>query len=197
MPKRVDHEVRRREIIDSTWRIIADRGFHATTTRDISAEMGVALGAINHYFPTKDDLLLASYEHVFIRTSSRYAARVGERTGMDALRILAEEMMPIGSEQLLEARVVLPFWERCASSERFAAVNQAGLTASLELLGRHLDEAAAAGDLAPAVDRALFAEELLSTIAGMQALAVLLPERYSRERLLAMLDGALRSISRK
>lgn len=179
MPKLVDHEVRRREIIDSVWRLIARNGFEGTTMRDLAAEMGLAYGAVSHYFPSKNDVLIASYEHVFERTQDRFDRKVGSRTGIKALWLLASEMMPIGQEARLEARVLLPFWERCASSERFSAVNATGLAAVSDMFVRFLKEAAGAGDIPRGLDAESLAKTLLTLISGAQAMAVLMPAQYS------------------
>ena len=178
MPKLVDHALRRREIIEGVWRLIARNGFEGTTMRDLAAEMGLAYGAVNHYFPSKNDVLIASYEHVFKMTQDRFERKVGSRTGIQALWVLAKEMMPIGDEARLEARVLLPFWERCASSERFSAVNAAGLTAVNELFVRLLEDASDSGDLAQGADTISLAKMLLTLISGAQALAVLMPDQY-------------------
>ncbi|KQQ96331.1 hypothetical protein ASF72_19015 [Arthrobacter sp. Leaf141] len=178
MPKLVDHDLRRREIIESVWRLIARNGFDGTTMRDLAAEMGLAYGAVNYYFPSKNDVLIASYEHVFKMTQDRFERKVGSRTGVNALWVLASEMMPIGDEARLEARVLLPFWERCASSERFAAANAVGLTAINDLFVELLDDASDAGDIALGTDSVSLAKTLLTLISGAQALAVLMPDQY-------------------
>lgn len=189
MPKLVDHAERRQQIVDATWRIIAERGFAATTTRDISSELGMALGAIHHYFPTKDALLLASYEHVFVRTAARFEARVGDLRGVAALRIFVEEISPLGSEQLLEARVVLPFWERCATSPAFAEVNERGLAGLLETMATCMDEAVADGEISPEIERDTFIRGLFSFVSGLQVLAILFPERYDPRTIADLIDA--------
>ena len=179
MPRLVDHEARRAEIVESTWRLIARNGFAATTMRDIAEEMGVAHGALSHYFASKDDLLLASYEHVFERTDRRFAARRGRRRGLRALRLLAEEMMPLADEQRLEARIVMPFWERSATSARFAAVHAEGMDRMAGQFEQFLHEAVADGEAVPHLDVRQTAKNLLSMLTGLQILAVLMAQAYS------------------
>jgi AcrR family transcriptional regulator len=43
VPKRVDHEERRRQIADALLRAAAARGLHATGMREVAAEAGVSL----------------------------------------------------------------------------------------------------------------------------------------------------------
>ncbi len=45
MPKVIDHDQRRRDIIDVTWKLIVKGGIEAATMREIAAEAGFANGA--------------------------------------------------------------------------------------------------------------------------------------------------------
>ncbi|UQV54259.1 TetR/AcrR family transcriptional regulator [Corynebacterium pseudodiphtheriticum] len=71
MPKKVDYGERRRELIESTWAVIARRGLANTTMREIAKQAGYANGALNPYFPNKADLLEATYNYVYAQTEVR------------------------------------------------------------------------------------------------------------------------------
>jgi AcrR family transcriptional regulator len=53
---------RREQILKTALKLFAERGFDATSTRQIAKEVGVAEGLIFHYFPTKASLLTAILE---------------------------------------------------------------------------------------------------------------------------------------
>ena len=53
---------RRGQILETALGLFAERGFDATSTRQIAQEVGVAEGLIFHYFPTKASLLTAILE---------------------------------------------------------------------------------------------------------------------------------------
>ena len=57
MPKRVDHEVRRKQIAEALVRIAGQRGLHAVGMRDVAAEAGISLRLVQYYFQTKEKLL--------------------------------------------------------------------------------------------------------------------------------------------
>lgn len=48
-----------KKIVAAAEKLFARRGFHATGMRQIARAAGVSIGAIYHYFTSKDDLLLA------------------------------------------------------------------------------------------------------------------------------------------
>ena len=50
---------RRGQILETALGLFAERGFDATSTRQIAQEVGIAEGLIFHYFPTKASLLTA------------------------------------------------------------------------------------------------------------------------------------------
>lgn len=59
MPRVVDHEERRWEIVFALWLVIAQQGIEGVSLRQVAAEAGVSMGRIQHYFGTKDALVLA------------------------------------------------------------------------------------------------------------------------------------------
>src|SRR5688572_33025648 len=55
-------------------RLIAARGYEATTLRDIAAEAGVSVGLLYRYFPSKQSVVLALYDEL----SAEYARQAAE-----------------------------------------------------------------------------------------------------------------------
>jgi AcrR family transcriptional regulator len=76
VPKRVDHEARRRQIADALVRTAAARGLHATGMREVAAEAGVSLRLVQYYFGTKEELLLAAMQQLAVQFSDRALARI-------------------------------------------------------------------------------------------------------------------------
>jgi AcrR family transcriptional regulator len=98
VPKRVDHAVRRRQIVDAVWRITARGGLSAATFREVAAEAGVSVRLVQYYFGTKAELLHAANGQVAERAAARLTARLAE-LGPDAeprriVRELIEVFLP-------------------------------------------------------------------------------------------------------
>ena len=94
MPRRVDHEERRRQIADALVRTAATRGLHATGMREVAAEAGVSLRLVQYYFGTKEELLLAAMQHL--------AARFGERA-MTRINRIKETEDPVNPRDVIAA----------------------------------------------------------------------------------------------
>ncbi|MET1004682.1 MAG: TetR family transcriptional regulator C-terminal domain-containing protein [Propionibacteriaceae bacterium] len=86
MPKVVDVEQKRTELAFAAWAVIADRGLSAVTFRAVAAEAGVSLGAVQHYFATKEALLLYACQRMADLAGAQWSAT---SSGADARAQLA------------------------------------------------------------------------------------------------------------
>jgi AcrR family transcriptional regulator len=64
MPKIVDSEEYRKELLHRSFDLFADRGYASVTTRQISKELGISTGAMYHYFPSKQVLFEQLVEEI-------------------------------------------------------------------------------------------------------------------------------------
>lgn len=95
MPKIVNHELRKVQIAEATWKVIVKEGLENATVRNIARESGLSVGSLRHYFPSQSDLLLFSMELV----SERVLSRINQRHQQSA----PQQQPPSGpksSEQL-------------------------------------------------------------------------------------------------
>ena len=195
MPKLVDHEAKRREILEVTWRLMATRGADAATMREIAREAGYANGALAHYFANKDALIEAAFGYVFDRTNDRIReATVGLR-GLAALRAFLVEVLPITEVTRLEARIVLPFWSRTVADEHVAELNDAAMQRWRRELAELLEQAREDGDVTVDTPDDVLAEQLLAMAMGLQVLATTHGTPTPVGTQLAMLDAFLAGLA--
>lgn len=57
MPKVVDHDAYREELLEKCFNLFSRQGFHNVSMREIVKEIGVSTGTLYHYFPSKDRIL--------------------------------------------------------------------------------------------------------------------------------------------
>ena len=176
MPKQVDHEQRRIEIVEATWRIVARGGFAAATMREIAAEAGFANGGLKHYFATKDDLLVAAFQRTFYRVNERAGLATGGRSGLDAIRALCMEMLPLDRERQTESRVAVAFWDRAASNPALMKVHADSYAIWRQFMEQHLDIARESGEIQEHVATALIVDELLWITTGLHVVPLLDPK---------------------
>jgi AcrR family transcriptional regulator len=106
VPKRVDHEERRRQIADALLRTAAARGLHATGMREVAAEAGVSLRLVQYYFGTKEELLLAAMQHLAARFAELAMTRItriketgGKASPRDIIAAILAEALPADDER--------------------------------------------------------------------------------------------------
>ena len=191
MPKIVDHDERRLELVDATWRIIARQGLEGATMREIAMEAGFANGALKPYFPTKDTLLEFAFGHVFNRTNQRIAQVTAGKSALEALRAFCMEVLPLDEERINEARIVIPFWQKAVNDPQKAEIHQQSMAEWVATIRRYLAEARGAREVRIAVDDSILAGQLLNMLLGAQIEAALAPAGRTDFGHAAQLEGYL------
>jgi AcrR family transcriptional regulator len=77
MPPPVDHDEKRRRVIEVASRLLAKSGLGALTARDVAREAGYSTTIVTHYFKHKDKLLtpIFKYNHARFVTITDEALR--------------------------------------------------------------------------------------------------------------------------
>ncbi|GAA4368812.1 TetR/AcrR family transcriptional regulator [Paeniglutamicibacter cryotolerans] len=196
MPRLVDHSERRRAIIETTWQLIAERGIENASMRDIARACGYAApGVLAHYFPNKNELLLASYELICERTNERIDAATVGRRGLDALLALCLEIIPAEDLTTVEAKVAVSFWQRAQTDAALRHVGREALSCWHASIMTCLAQAQAEGDGPGTADPDLFADELLNTMMGLHITAMLDPGAMSGSRQRRLIESMLERIA--
>jgi AcrR family transcriptional regulator len=75
VPKRVDHEERRRALTEALLRIASTRGLQAVSMREVAAEAGVSLRVVQYYFTDKRTLMASGLAELVARMDRRVRDR--------------------------------------------------------------------------------------------------------------------------
>jgi AcrR family transcriptional regulator len=86
VPQRAASEETRRGILETALTLFRERGFEATTIRDIAAGAGLSLGAAYYYFKSKEAIVGAYYDYV------QEEHQVRARKGFASTRDLRERL---------------------------------------------------------------------------------------------------------
>ncbi len=154
MPKRVDHEERRRQIADALLRAAAAHGLHATGMREVAAEAGVSLRLVQYYFGTKEELLLAGMRHLAARFGERAMARIrrvketdGRASPRDVIAAILTEALPADDERRTFAVLNAAYFALALTDPALAiAPLVKNSNAVIEVVAAQLRTAQAAGD---------------------------------------------------
>jgi AcrR family transcriptional regulator len=194
MPKIVDWDARRDEILSATWRVIARDGIAKATIRAIAREAGCSPGILAHYFDDKAEILGAALMMSHRRVADRMDAAAAGLRGLDALRVLMLEALPLDDKRDLEAQIEISFWGRALGNADLRELQHTEFDRLRERLRRHLAEAAELGQLRSAVDLDFASHQLVVLIDGVSAERVLYPGRVPPQRQVELLDELLSSL---
>lgn len=106
MPKMVDHESRRREIVDAVLRRIEAHGFASVSVRNVAADLKVSPSAVRHYFPSSEQMLASTLQMVREAQAARLAAGVSPMKDWD-VREAWLQALPLDAVRRREAVVWL------------------------------------------------------------------------------------------
>ena len=193
MPKQVDYDVRRSQIAEAVWRIATSRGLQGVTFREVAGEAEVSVSLVQHYFGTKEGLLIWSLNHNTALMGARIARRI-RRAGADAsprqvLTIILSSFLPTDAESRMHMLVYHAF---TAAALTDPALRADGAFDNAAVLTRHLaDQLHAAASRGPdrGPDQDRDAQALLALVLGL-SLSVLLA-RTSAKEARAILDRHL------
>jgi AcrR family transcriptional regulator len=171
MPKRVDHEQRRRQIGAALLRIASTRGLQSATMREVAAEAGVSVRLVQYYFHTKEELLLAALAYLAEQLTDRVSASIralGPVTARTVVYGTLTAALPTDEESVRLTRAYAGFYTLLFSDPEVAERHGATYPDKLEsLLANHIAAAQEVGELAPDVDPALTAAALLALTNGL------------------------------
>ncbi|WP_066368363.1 TetR/AcrR family transcriptional regulator [Herbidospora mongoliensis] len=189
MPKIVNHDERREEVVAAARRIILRAGIEAATTRAIAKEAGYSNGVLTHYFADKDEILLSALQSSHRRITERLAEKLTGLTGLAALRELLLDNLPLEEERERETGLEIGFWARSLTSPALLQT-QREEARDLHLLVRSLLQSAADSGEIASEELDDTAERLLALVDGLSLHRLLYPDRTSRieEIMLGELD---------
>jgi AcrR family transcriptional regulator len=84
MPKIIDHDRYRAELLEGCRELFAQRGYRALSMRQIAAALGVSTGTLYHYFPDKRSLFTQSVEATTQEDTFRLRSGIDQRAPLPA-----------------------------------------------------------------------------------------------------------------
>lgn len=156
MPKRVDHDQRRRLIAEAVCRLAARDGLEGVSLRTVAREAGISMGLVQHYFTTKDEMLVFAFrvmsEGVQRRLEHSMAGLPDPPDTRSMLRTLLVAMLPLDDESRLEAPLWAAFVAHAVHTPALAELLRQDSRRLADFLVDLLREARETGELAGGVD---------------------------------------------
>ena len=159
VPKLVDHDVRRREIAQAVWAVIAERGIEGVTLRSVAAEAGVSVGRIQHYYASREELVRDSCRELLKAATQRFEA-AGDATPVERLRRLILGRIPTTPEFAIGTSIWLAYEAKSVDDPVIAELVQRGHAGGVQEAAALLSECGVA-------DASAVALRLMATAEGL------------------------------
>lgn len=196
MPKIVDHDSRREEIIAAVWRVIARQGIANTTMREIAREAGCSSGVLAHYFASKADLMASAMLAAHEAVVSRGKRSEANLRGLASLRDYMLECLPLDRRRKMLATIEVAFWGQAVGDRNLVKLNGEQYDGFHGRLRLRLTQARDDGELKADVDIEATIKELHVFMDGCSVQAVLYRGAPSAAEQTRMLDDLIARIAR-
>lgn len=115
---------RRRQIAEALWRIAAERGLHAASLREVAAEAGVSLRAVQYHFASKHRLLVDALQllHEENERIARSRIRFDATDPRALLQAVLDEFLPVDAQRTTALRVFAAYYARSLTDPELAEV---------------------------------------------------------------------------
>lgn len=191
MPRTADHHARRTQICDGVRQVALERGLGGVTVSGAARAAGVSVGLVQHYYESKEALLVDTLEHVLAGILARVerATRLAETQHSRIEHMLGaglEQLLPLDAARREEARLRVAFIGLALDNEKLR-LHQARFVAALRRrTARAIANAFECGEIPDPriIDPDLEAHALLSLVDGLctQLLTAPAPDDEHRAR---------------
>ena len=171
MPKRVDHDERRRRLTEALLRVASTRGLAAVSMREVAAEAGVSLRVVQYYFTDKQTLLTSGLTELAARLDRRVRARAtaagSDLSTRDVFDVVLGAILPADEQSRLDSLAWTAYYTAALTDPTLAAAGVTHPNALEDFLTARLAAAQQAGEIAPQRDPRIEVATLLALANGL------------------------------
>lgn len=192
----VAHVDRRQEILDAVISIVDDDGVEQVSMRRVAAQARVSLGRVQHYFPTRTDLMAAAFVQVSelqLNATNERLARFGAARVTPAadvmLTAILDALIPRSDLARRRTRVALAFEAYALSVNALRERVERVRRDLVDVIAPLLEETAGSHIVVNLQDCRREAHGLLATASGLASWVV--TDNLAGQEAAALLDAAL------
>ena len=194
MPKKVNVDERRADLLVAVWNVIARDGLDKTTVRTMARETGRSAGTLAHYFTDKDDVLVSALQLSHERIAARWEEKLSGLKGLSALRELVLDNLPLDDDRELETRLAVAYWSRVLTKESLVSSHWRKGPKLIDRLHTLVREAQELKEIRDDESVEDIAERLHALIDGFSLHSLLYPERLFRARVERLMETELKNL---
>ena len=189
MPRYVDHDARRRQIVEATCQVVAEDGLPGLSFRAVAARLGGSTTVVTHYFGSQRELIegcVASLVEMWANELTELEQSTADPR--QRLMLLVESLVPIDEVGRLQERARINLLAGQILGSELGRLSEVWETNVREAISSHLRA------IDPKLDTKLMVDLLRVLTNGLTLSAIEHPERWPAEDILTTLRAAIEGL---
>ena len=186
MPAKVDADDRRRHLVLAAAELIADEGINALTNAKIAKRLSGSTTMVTHYFRSKRELILDTYQTMASRSRARLEQAMAESD--DPLAACLRALLPLDDATRLEWRVWLAYQGISVGDPELTRIWASRAASAVDRVTRLVEADIAGGRMSSSIDPDLEGDRLFALIQGMSFQSIVDQNRWSPAYLRRIVD---------
>jgi AcrR family transcriptional regulator len=193
MPAKVNADDRRRRLTLAAAELIADEGIGALTNHRIAERLAASTTVVTHYFPSKRELVLGTYQTMASRSRARVELAI-EKDHADRLAACLHALLPLDDQSVVEWKVWLVYQGMSIGDEELTKIWASRSATAIQRIARLIAADVADGRITRAADPAAEADRLFALVQGMSFQSIVDPANWPSHRLRELVDLELQRL---
>jgi AcrR family transcriptional regulator len=186
MPAKVDADDRRHQLVLAAAALIADEGINALTNQRIADRLGASTTVVTHYFRSKRELVLQTYETMASRSRARVEQAIANAG--DPLAASLHALLPLTDETLVEWKVWLAYQGMSVGDPELIRIWAARSKTAVDRIARLLTADVKADRIHSKINPDTEAGRLFALVQGMSFQSLVDPTHWPAKQLRRIVD---------
>lgn len=167
--------IRRKEIIEGFFKVVADKGFANASIREITEAAGVSKGVLHHYFVNKEAMVLGVMGHVLETYMAEFNEGLDDhQSASKKLEFFFSWFLDLSRFDMQFSRAWMEFWILSKTNEAIAEALRACYEQITKILAEIIEKGIASGEFA-SVEAQVMARTIVASLEGTTMLWVVNP----------------------
>ncbi|HHW2097089.1 TPA: TetR/AcrR family transcriptional regulator [Pseudomonas aeruginosa] len=187
-----DHNAKRAELLAAAIEVIAQDGYTGASMRRVAQHAGCTTGAVTYYFANKEEMVSAVAQSLFDQFDTMLEAH---REALDIATVIKQWLLGFNRDESNSWIAWLQLLNHARHEPAFAGIIKHRYARFRQVFSTALEEGQRLGKIRDDIPADLLADQISAISDGWMMMWPIEPERFSAERVTALLDALIVLIS--
>lgn len=187
-----DHNAKRAELLAAVIEVIARDGYAGASMRRVAQHAGCTTGAVTYYFANKEEMVSAVAQNLFNQFDAMLETH---REKLDIATVIKQWLQGFNRDESNGWIAWLQLLNHARHEPAFAGIIKHRYARFRQVFTTVLEEGQRLGTIRDDISADLLADQISAISDGWMMMWPIEPERFSAERVQALLDALMRLIS--